>query len=166
MTKTLEARPEKYSEKGASIKHTLLLLDEFAQYGRIDDITEILGTLRSKNVTCVIFCQSMADLDRIYGQATRRVIMDNLPYRAILGAIDPGSQKYFAESIGTIKMPQFNHSMSLDIYGYPAGYNRSITETREYIIPPHEFGFMGNSIVVQHPQGFSIVQKCIVIPRT
>ncbi len=71
MIRTLERRPEKYTPEGADVKPTLLLLDEFPQYGKVEAITSALKILRSKNVTIALFCQSLSDLDETYGRETR-----------------------------------------------------------------------------------------------
>lgn len=158
LIRTLERRPEKYTPEGANIKPTLLLFDEFPQYGKIDLITSALETLRSKNVTISIFNQSLADLDARYGKEVRRIILDSCPYKAILNANDAETQRYFSDLIGTVKVPTRGISTNYDEFGQPLGYGCNITETREAIIHPHEFGAMQN-IALLHPYGFSRIEK-------
>jgi len=158
LIRTLERRPEKHSPEGANVKPTLLLLDEFPQYGRIDVITSALATLRSKNVTIALFNQSLADLDAIYGKEVRRIILDNCPYKAILNASDAETQRYFSDLVGTVKVPSKGISANYTEFGQPLGYSCSVTETREPIIHPHEFGSMQN-IALLHPYGFSRIEK-------
>ena len=123
-------------------------------------ITSALATLRSKNVTIALFCQSLADLDLIYGKETRRVIMDNCPYKAILNASDAETQRYFSDLVGTVKAPARGMSANYDEFGRPAGYSASINECREPLIPPHEFASL-TDIVLLHPErgGFCRVEK-------
>ena len=158
LIRTLERRPEKYSPEGANIKPTLLLLDEFPQYGKIDVITSALATLRSKNVTISLFNQSLADLDATYGKDVRRVILDNCPYKAILNSADAETQRYFSDLVGTVKVPAKGISTSYDELGQPLGYSCNISESREPIIHPHEFAALQN-IVLLHPYGFSRIEK-------
>ena len=158
LIRTLERRPEKYSPEGANIKPTLLLLDEFPQYGKIDVISSALATLRSKNVTIALFNQSLADLDAIYGKDVRRVILDNCPYKAILNASDAETQRYFSDLAGTVKVPSKGISTTYNEFGQPSGYSCNITEAREPIIHPHEFASLQN-IVLLHPSGFSRIEK-------
>lgn len=158
LIRTLERRPEKYSPDGANINPTLLLLDEFPQYGKIDIITSALETLRSKNVTISLFNQSLADLDAIYGKDIRRVILDNCPYKAILNASDAETQRYFSDLVGTVKIPSKGISANYTEFGQPSGYSCNITESREPIIHPHEFASLQN-IVLLHPYGFSRIEK-------
>ena len=69
-----ERRPEKYSVEGANNVQTLLLMDEFARFGKLEGITSAMATLRSKNVNICLMVQSMAQLDRIYGECERRIM--------------------------------------------------------------------------------------------
>lgn len=150
LIRTLERRPEKYEPAGRRIPPTLLMLDEFPQYGKIDVITSALKILRSKNVTISLFCQSLADLDETYGKDTRRTILDNCPYKAILSASDAETQRYFSDLVGTVKVPSKGVTANFDEFGCPAGYNVSINESREPIIQPHEFASL-EDIVLLHP---------------
>ncbi len=150
LIRTLERRPEKYEPEGAGIKPTLLLLDEFPQYGKVDVFTSALRILRSKNVTISIFCQSLADLDETYGKVTRRAILDNCPYKAILNASDAESQKYFSDLVGTVDVPSRGIAANYDECGRPLGYSASINESRAPIIYPHEFASL-KDVVLLHP---------------
>ena len=150
LIRTLERRPEKYEPAGRRIPPTLLMLDEFPQYGKIEVITSALKILRSKNVTISLFCQSLADLDETYGKDTRRTILDNCPYKAILSASDAETQRYFSDLVGTVKVPSKSVTANFDELGYPAGYSVSVNESREPIIHPHEFAAL-EDIVLLHP---------------
>lgn len=150
LIRTLQRRPEKYDPAGRRIAPTLLMLDEFPQYGKIDAITSALKILRSKNVTISLFCQSLADLDETYDKTTRRSILDNCPYTAILNASDAETQRYFSDLVGTVKAPSRGITANFDELGHPAGYSVSINETREPIIHLHEFASLPD-IVLLHP---------------
>lgn len=160
LIRTLERRPEKYEPAGRRIPPTLLMLDEFPQYGKIEVITSALKILRSKNVTISLFCQSLADLDETYGKDTRRTILDNCPYKAILGASDAETQHYFSDLVGTVKVPSKGVTANFDELGYPFGYSVSVNESREPIIHPHEFASL-EDIVLLHPgpERFCRVEK-------
>lgn len=158
LIRTLERRPEKYSPEGANISPILLLFDEFPLYGKIDVITSVPATLRSKNVTIALFNQSLADLDAIYGKDIRRVILDNCSYKVILNASDAETQRYFSDLVGTVKVPLKGISTTYTEFGQPSGYSCNITEARELIIHPHEFASLQN-IVLLHPYGFSRIEK-------
>lgn len=166
LIRTLERRPEKYEIEGACVKPTLLMLDEFPQYGKIDAITSSLKILRSKNTTVAIFCQSIADLDETYGEATRRTILDNCPYKAILNASDAETQLFFSNLVGTVKTPCKGISTNFNEFGQASGYSVCINESREPIIYPHEFAALSD-IVLLHPgpERFCRVKKEVLFRR-
>ena len=162
LIRTLERRPEMYSPQGFSIKPTLLLLDELPQYGKIEEIASSLKILRSKNVTFALFMQSLADLDEVYGMNTRRAILDNCPYQAILSAQDAETQQYFSSRIGVDSFPSSSITASYTQKGNYCGYNASITETLQPIVFPQEFAALTN-VVLLHPWpgGFCRVNKIL-----
>lgn len=157
---TLEKRPEKYSLESANMSPILLMLDEFPQLGKMEIIPSALRIIRSKAVTIAIFCQSLADLDEIYGAVTRRSILDNCTYKAILGANDAETQHYFSELVGTISMPKAGCFANFDSEGAPTGYGVNMSECREYVIQPYEFAHLSEIILV-HPfdSGFCRLKK-------
>lgn len=160
LIRTLERRPEKYEPTSHESFPTLLMLDEFPQYGKIDPITSALKILRSKDVTIAIFCQSLADLDETYGKDTRSTILDNCPYKAILNSSDADTQRYFSELVGTVRQPSRSFTANYNNLGHPLGYSATINEVRIPIIQPHEFASL-QDIVLLHPgiERFCRVQK-------
>jgi len=151
LIRTLESRPEKYSPEGAEIPPTLLLLDEFPQYGKIDIITSALQTLRSKNTTIALFCQSLSDLDMVYGVKTRCSIVENCPFKVVLNASDAETQRYFSSLVGTAKFPNKGISTNFNEIGQAVSYSIQIAEVRDLIIQPHEFAAL-QDIVLLHPE--------------
>lgn len=95
----LERRPEKHTVAGADNVQTLLLMDEFARFAKLEIITDAMPTLRSKNVNIFLIIQSIAQLDSIYGEYKRRIILDNCQYKAILRADDAETQKYLKDHL-------------------------------------------------------------------
>lgn len=167
LMRTLQRRPEKDEPEGAKVNPTLLMLDEFPQYGRIDVITSSLKIFRSKNVTVSIFCQSLADLDETYGGDTRRAILDNCPYKAILGASDAETQRYCSDLVGTVKVPSKGLTANFDEAGQPSGYSVSIHETREPIIHPHEFASLSDIVLLHpNPERYCRVEKEMYFRRS
>lgn len=150
LIRTLQRRPEKYELSDRRVPPTLLMFDEFPQYGKIDVITSALKILRSKNVTISLFCQSLADLDETYGKVARCSILDNCPYKVILNASDAETQRYFSDLVGTEKVPSRGITTNYDKFGHPAGYSVTVNEAREPIIHPHEFASL-QDIVLLHP---------------
>lgn len=154
----LERRPDKYSPEGTNNLQTLLLMDEFARFGKLNMITEALSTLRSKCVNFCLMIQSIAQLDKIYGEYDRRIIFDNCQYQAILRANDAETQKYLSELIGTVKTVQRSVSENLDDFMDNTGYSKQVSETREAMVFPHELSTL-KDILLLTPYGFCRVEK-------
>lgn len=154
----LERRPDQYSKNGESNMQTLLLMDEFARFGKLEQITDAMATLRSKNVNICLIIQSIAQLDKIYGEYDRRIIVDNCQYQAILRANDSETQKYLSELIGTAKSIQRSVSEHTDTSGNISGYARQISEVREWRVFPHELATL-DDILLLSPYGFFRVGK-------
>lgn len=180
----LERRPEKHSE-GYNLPPVLLMLDEFPRLGKMDVILNAIATLRSKGVTICLAVQSIAQLDRIYGEKNRQIIVDDCQYKAILNVTDPENQKYFSDMIGTIDVAKksisethsssfgessgSSHSSYLSSDGkqsYSDGKSQSISSSftvttslvREPIIFPHEMAAL-KDILLLTPEGFCRVNK-------
>ena len=154
----LERRPEHYSAEGRNNTQTLLLMDEFARFGKLEMITAAMATLRSKNVNICLMIQSVAQLDKIYGEHERRIIFDNCQYQAILRANDAETQKYLAELIGTCIHRQHSVGAQRDTAMNIIGYSEQISEVREWRIFPHEFSTL-KDILLLTPYGFCRVKK-------
>ena len=102
--------------------------------------------------------QSMAQLDKIYGEYDRRIIFDNCQYQAILRANDAETQKYLGELIGTRESTQWSRSESFDEFGDSVGYGKQISESRDWVVYPHELATL-EDILLLTPYGFCRVEK-------
>lgn len=130
----------------------LLLLDEFANFGKLETIQKGLATLRSKKVTICIIIQSLAQLDAIYGENIRRSILDNCSYKAILNATDADTQRYFSQLVGTRRQEKYVYKED--------NKNDPVTMTYEDKprIKPEDFAYLSH-IVLLHPKGWCEVAK-------
>lgn len=154
----LERRPEKYTSEGAHNIQTLLLMDEFARFGKLEMITAALATLRSKNVNICLMIQSVAQLDKIYGEYDRRIIFDNCQYQAVLRANDADTQKYLCDLIGTRMSTQRSMSEHLDDDSDTTGYSWQISESRDWTVQPHELATLQDALLLT-PYGFCRAEK-------
>lgn len=154
----LERRPDKYTAEGKNCVQTLLLFDEFARIGKMEVITGALATLRSKQVNICLMIQSVAQLDKLYGEYDRRIIFDNCQYQAILRANDAETQKYLAELIGTRICRLNSVNESLDSEVNTTGYSRSTTETRDWAVCTHELSTL-EDVLLLTPYGFCRAEK-------
>lgn len=155
----LEHRPEKFSAEGEKNAQILLLMDEFARFGKLEMISDAMSTLRSKKVNICLILQSIAQLDKIYGEYERRIILDNCQYKAILQANDAETQKYISDLIGTCTRRQNGINEMQDESQEISGYSLQMSETREPIVFPHELSTL-KDILLLTPYGFCRIGKC------
>lgn len=150
----LELRPDKYSIEGTGNMPVLLIMDEFAKFGKLDYLKNAISTLRSKSVNICLVIQSIAQLDSIYGQNERRIIMDNCRFKAILNANDSETQKLLAELIGTHIVVEHNFSTNKENLDSIDSYSHK----REYIVQPHELAYL-NDVILLTPDGSCRIHK-------
>jgi type IV secretion system protein VirD4 len=112
LIKSLEQRPERTYKKDSELPPVLVMLDEFPRLGNIHAIKHGLCTLRSRGVTFVLFVQSLASLEEIYGSTASRVIADTCSYKIILSVSDTANQEYFSKAVGTFKSKQSGISIN------------------------------------------------------
>lgn len=129
-------RPDKYSIEGTDTIPVLLLLDEIAQLGKVDVLPYAIATLRSRKVNLCLAIQSLAQLDKFYGEKDRSIILDNCRYKAILNAGDPDTQEYLAKLIGTHKSIQRGCSCNFDSDFRCRSYGEQLNESRDWKIRP------------------------------
>jgi type IV secretion system protein VirD4 len=135
------------------------MLDEFPRLGKIDIITSAISTLRSKGITIAIFCQSLSQLDAIYGKPARQTIIDNCQYKAILNATDVESQDYFSKLIGIMARSTRSYGESHDSEAENLSYSSQISLVlNQPILYPHEFATL-KDIVLITPKGFCRVDR-------
>jgi type IV secretion system protein VirD4 len=155
----LMQRPDKYSDEGVLFSNVLLLLDEFPRIGKLEIIIEALETLRSKNVTVALLCQSIADLDNIYGAIQRRIIIDNCEFTAILKAKDPETQRFLSDMVGTAEVAVRGMSENYNIESGDTSYSRQVSEGRKRVIEPHEFRTLKDIILLSPYNQYSRLEK-------
>jgi len=158
LIRSLERRPDrKHGEEAPTQQPILLLLDEFPRLGKVEAIQNAISTLRSKGVTICLIMQSLTQLDKTYGEKLRQIIVDNCRYKAILDVTDPENQKIFSDMAGSIKVSK--NSVNIPKENGNKNYTLQISETREPIIYPHEFGTLGDKMVLITDKGFCRVEK-------
>lgn len=124
----------------------------------MEGILNGLATLRSKKITIEIIIQSLAQLDAIYGKEQRQIITDNCAYKAILGATDSDTQKYFSTLVGTHEMQRESFTKDRKNLVFHDITSSNISIVDKPIIRPEEFAYL-KDIVLLTPDGFSRVKK-------
>ncbi|MFT9601093.1 type IV secretory system conjugative DNA transfer family protein [Mesobacillus sp.] len=122
----------------------LIMLDEFPRLGKMSEVVGGLATLRSRNVHLMLIIQSLAQLDNIYGNEERKVIVDNCSYKLVINATDTDTQKYFSDMAG-------QKTVKLKSYSQQEGHRKEQTfTTQEQSVPlirPEEFGVLEKPIL-------------------
>lgn len=154
----LERRPNKHSEQGEYMDQILLLLDEFPRFGRLEMIADSITTLRNKKVTVSLLIQSLAQLDKIYGEHDRRIICENCQNKVILQACDAETQEYISRIIGTHFRSSYGCSQQFDSNSKCSGYNFQLNEVHEWMVQPHRLATL-NDVLLLSPLGFFRVEK-------
>jgi type IV secretory pathway TraG/TraD family ATPase VirD4 len=151
-----EQRPTTYTTP------ILFLLDEFPRLGKIPSVLSGLATLRSRKITICLVLQSLAQLDMIYGNEARRVIVDNCLYKAILNATDADTQEYFSRLVGTHKVisTTINRGENSDMLGLSRGSHTGSGQQLidERIIRPEQFLTLQQVVLLSH-HGFMLIDK-------
>lgn len=151
-----EQRPAQYTTP------ILFLLDEFPRLGKIPSVLSGLATLRSRKITICLVLQSLAQLDMIYGNEARRVIVDNCLYKAILNATDADTQEYFSRLVGTHKVisTTINRGENADMLGLSrsshTGSGQQLIDER--IIRPEQFLTLQQVVLLSH-HGLMMLEK-------
>jgi hypothetical protein len=104
------------------------------------EILPALRKLRKKNVRILVFTQSLADLNLIYGKDETRAMLDNFKHKIILGISEPESQEYFSKLAGE------RETIIVDEY-------KNEETRRERRIFPEEFGKLRDDLILFHPAG-------------
>lgn len=156
----LERRADKYSAEGKSNDQILILLDEFPRFGKLEMIASAMSTLRSKNTNICLMVQSLAQLDRIYGAETRRIICDNCQYKIILRANDAETQNYISKLCGSYIHSSNSVSRQLELDMKCKGYGIQSCEMRDAIIQPEELATL-KDVLLLTPDGFCRVKKLL-----
>jgi len=154
----LEDRPDKSTDAGKNNIPTLLLMDEFARFGKLNVLSDTIATLRSKSVNFCLMVQSIAQLDKAYGPSDRRIIFDNCQYCGILRANDPDTQMFLSKMVGTHDIISLNRSTSFNDNFDEINYGLQESKVTKLKIQPHEFATL-DDVVLLTPSGLMRAEK-------
>lgn len=157
-TRYLTQRPEKAQP------NLLLALDEFPRLGYLPAFADAISTLRSRNVSVMILLQSLAQLDQLYQETGRKIIMDNMHYVVVHNALDHTSQQYFSDRAGTKTAVAKSHSYGTGGSGgtIDALFGSSSTSYNQQSAPlirPEEFATLNQPILYAYHLGVTPVDK-------
>lgn len=118
------------------------VLDEFGQIPAMPVIAQSAALMRAYNCSLLFSCQSLAMIEKHYGVAGRKLLMDCVKVNCFLSIMDPDTREWASRLIGTRKVLKVSNSEQQTLNGI-AG--RSITEARDRVFEPESFGDLPNS---------------------
>lgn len=135
----------------------LLALDEFSRIGKMDLLVDSIATLGGRGVTTMILFQSLAQLDKVYGSDSRKIIMDNIHYTLVHNATDTESQKYFSDRAGmkTSVVQSMSRSNRQWDFKQQQSYNQQSTP----LIRPEDFANLEKPILFAYQVGVCEIEK-------
>ncbi|MBQ5932243.1 MAG: type IV secretory system conjugative DNA transfer family protein [Lachnospiraceae bacterium] len=149
----------KDSSTGEKLRPILFLLDEFPQlHFNFNTLTSALATLRSKKVSLFMAQQSIAQLERRYGDSACREIIDNCAYISVMSAQDPKSREFFQKLVGSRKTLKVNKSDSTQ--GNHKTNSRNVQPVIEPVYQPEDFGNLNDKIVIIANGKYIEADKC------
>lgn len=117
------------------------VLDEFGQIPTMPVIAQSAALMRAYNCSIMLSCQSLSMIEKRYGIAGCKLLMDCVKSHCFLSIMDPDTRKWASDLIGTKKVLKVSNS---EQKSENTSSSRSITEAREYVFEPEEFGDLPN----------------------
>ena len=108
---------------------------------------------RKNGCNLCILTQSLVDIDLVYSEKERKVILDNSNYIVVLGATDNSTREYFSNLIGKKDVDKKSTSKG------KGGTSTSISTQRDYVIQPEEWKELGDDLIVIHRAGYLRLRK-------
>jgi type IV secretory pathway TraG/TraD family ATPase VirD4 len=105
----------------------LVVIGIFAALGRLDTIVDKMPFLAGFNVRLLLVVQGLAQLDRLYGQAGREVILQNAGIQLFFAPNDEATAAYVSGRLGMRTMVVVSRSRSGAAFAGRAGH---VTRTR------------------------------------
>lgn len=145
---------------GDKVRDILFLLDEFPQLSfQLETLTSAMETLRSKRVSLFLAMQSLAQIERKYGEVAAREIIDNCAYISCMSAQDPKSREFFSKLVGDRKILRVGSSDNSQTNGRNS-YSHNVTPIWEPIYRPADFGNLNDKIVIVADGKYIEADKC------
>ncbi|RVC83443.1 hypothetical protein EN745_02835 [Mesorhizobium sp. M4A.F.Ca.ET.022.05.2.1] len=132
----------------------LVLLDEFQNLGKLENVTDMATVLGGHGVPMWFFVQSLKSIDEIYRKESRETLINAARVQIFFGAQETDDLRYVSEQIGETSEPQKDVTRTqaslFDTY-----YTRSVhsKQVRRPLMRPDEIRTMDKSKVVILPRG-------------
>lgn len=130
-----------FKNKGRLKHHVRCMLDEFANIGYIPDFDKRIATMRSREISCTIILQNMAQLETMYKDSWKTII-GNCDSFLFLGSKEQSTLEYVSKQLGKETIDTRNINYGKGKQG-STSYNYGILG-RE-LMTPDEIGRMPDS---------------------
>ena len=115
-----------------------LILDEFANIGRIPNFERILSTCRSKKLHISIILQSLDQIEEIYDEKMAQIIMANCSTQLFLGSNAQKTLETFSKLLGEKTISHDSTSRSTDKDNSTSGHSYSDQIMARALMTPDE----------------------------
>ena len=133
-------------------RRILIALDEFASLGHFE-ILSPFRKFRKNGANLCVLTQSLADIDLVYSEKERQVILDNSRYVVVLSATDNATRDYFSNLIGKQTVKNVSKTTG------SSNNSTSVSESRDYAVQPEEWKTSSDELTVIHPSGYCRLKK-------
>ncbi len=106
-----------YAKKQESKQHSrdfIFLLDEFAQMPPMPSLEAKISTWRSYRLWMMLALQSYQQLDHVYSENIRKIVLCNASTQYFLGSNDPETTQQFASSFGKRGVVEMSGHLQMD----------------------------------------------------
>lgn len=135
-----------------SDQRILIALDEFASLGHFE-ILSPFRKFRKNGANLCVLTQSLADIDLVYSEKERQVILDNSKYVVVLSATDNSTREYFSNLIGKQVVKNVSKTTG------SSSSSTNVSEGRDYAVQPEEWKINSDELTVIHPSGYTKLKK-------
>lgn len=131
-------------EREAGARHrVLLLIDEFATFGRLPLIEGLMAAARGYGARIMIVCQAVSQLDDLYGVAGRNALLANATRHLFMASPDPATSAYVSNRIGDATIATRTRSRSSGSGVAGERVSTTTAQAARRLLKPEEFERLG-----------------------
>lgn len=139
---------------GALPVHVRFILDEFANVSLPEEFDKSLATMRSRNMSCTIIIQNLAQLKGLYKEHGWETITGNCDTLLYLGGNEQSTHKYISELLGKETIDTRNHSENK---GRNGSWSTQMNTSGRELMTPDEVRLLDNRNALLFIRGFPAV---------
>lgn len=77
------------------------VLEEFPALGDLSSVVEFANLVRKRRISFILACQTMGQLENIYGRNGAETLLAGMAFQVIFGGCDQATAKYYSDMAGT-----------------------------------------------------------------